>query len=324
MTARGSREVGPPGQHGALRVSDEVAAALREGRPVVALETTLVSHGFTGGRGLEAALESERRVRGAGAVPATVGVLDGTITVGLTAAELERFATAGTGARKVGARDLAACAVQGALGSTTVGGTLAVCRVAGIRFVGTGGIGGVHRGFAATLDISADLPQLARTPAMVVCSGAKSILDVGATSELLETLGVPVLGWRTGTLPMFYTGAGGPPVSATVGAAAEAAAIAAAHWRLNPASGLILGRPPADGVDLEALITEAVERVRAGGVTGQAVTPAVLSEIEQLSGGRSVEVNRRLIADNAALAAQVAVAQAGLPADPAADGDLAG
>jgi pseudouridylate synthase len=316
MTAGGSRGAGVPGQHGAPRVSDEVAAALREGRPVVALETTLVSHGFTGGRGLEAALESERRVRAAGAVPATVGVLDGTITVGLTAAELERFAAAGTGARKVGARDLAACAVQGALGSTTVGGTLAVCRVTGIRFMGTGGIGGVHRGFAATLDISADLPQLARTPVMVVCSGAKSILDVSATSELLETLGVPVLGWQTGTLPMFYTGAGGPPVSATAGAAAEAAAIAAAHWQLNPASGLILGRPPADGVDLEALITKAVERVRADGVTGQAVTPAVLSEIEQLSGGRSVEVNRRLIADNAALAAQVAVAHAGLPADP--------
>jgi pseudouridylate synthase len=297
-------------------VSDEVAAALQEGRPVVALETTLVSHGFTAGRGLQAALESERRVRAAGAVPATVGVLDGTITVGLTAAELERFAAAGTGARKVGARDLAACAVQGALGSTTVGGTLAVCRAAGIRFVGTGGIGGVHRGFAATLDISADLPQLARTPAMVVCSGAKSILDVSATSELLETLGVPVLGWQTGTLPMFYTGEGGPPVSATVSTAAETAAIAAAHWQLNPVSGLLLGRPPADGVDLEALIAEAVERVRAAGVTGQAVTPAVLSEIEQLSGGRSVEVNRRLIADNAALAAQVAVAHAGLPADP--------
>jgi pseudouridine-5'-phosphate glycosidase len=298
----------------APRLSDEVAAALREGRPVVALETTLVSHGFTEGRGLQAALESERRVRAEGAIPATVGVIDGTITVGLTATELERFASAGTGARKAGARDLAACVVQGALGSTTVGGTLAVCRMAGIRFAGTGGIGGVHRGFSATLDISADLPQLARTPAMVVCSGAKSILDVAATSELLETLGVPVLGWHTGTLPMFYTGEGGPPVSATVSATGEAAAIAAAHWQLNPGAGLILGRPPADGIDLEALITDAVERVRAEGVTGQAVTPAVLSAIEELSGGRSVDVNRRLIADNAALAAQVAVAYAAMSA----------
>jgi len=296
----------------APQVSDEVADALRAGRPVVALETTLVSHGFSAGRGLQAALESERRVRAEGAVPATVGVVDGVIRVGLQAAELERFAEAGQDARKAGARDLAACAVQGALGSTTVGGTLAVCRLAGIRFMGTGGIGGVHRGFAETLDVSADLPQLARTEAMVVCSGAKSILDVGATSELLETLGVPVLGWRTGTLPLFYTGRGGPPVSAIVGDAAEAARIAAAHWEISHQSGLILGRPPADGLDIETLITEAVEQVRSEGVTGQAVTPAVLTAVEQLSGGRSVEVNRQLIADNAALAAQVAVAHAAL------------
>jgi pseudouridylate synthase len=296
----------------APQVSDEIADALHAGRPVVALETTLVSHGFSAGRGLQAALESERRVRAEGAVPATVGVVDGVIRVGLLAADLERFAAAGTGARKAGARDLAACVVQGALGSTTVGGTLAVCRVAGIRFMGTGGIGGVHRGFAQTLDVSADLPQLARTAAMVVCSGAKSILDVGATSELLETLGVPVLGWQTSTLPMFYTGQGGPPVSAQVADAAEAARIAAAHWQLSPSSGLLLGRPPADGLDIEALITDAVEQVRSAGITGQAVTPAVLTAVEELSGGASVEVNRRLIADNAALAAQIAVAYAGL------------
>ena len=296
----------------APQVSDEIADALYAGRPVVALETTLVSHGFSAGRGLQAALESERRVRAEGAVPATVGVVDGVIRVGLLAADLERFAEAATGARKAGARDLAACVVQGALGSTTVGGTLAVCRVAGIRFMGTGGIGGVHRGFAQTLDVSADLPQLARTAAMVVCSGAKSILDVGATSELLETLGVPVLGWQTSTLPMFYTGQGGPPVSAQVAAEAEAARIAAAHWQLSPSSGLLLGRPPADGLDIEALITDAVEQVRSAGITGQAVTPAVLTAVEELSGGASVEVNRRLIADNAALAAQIAVAYAGL------------
>jgi pseudouridylate synthase len=293
-------------------VAAEVAEALSRRHPVVALETTLVSHGFSAGRGLQAALDSEERVRAAGAVPATVGVLDGAVRVGLTAAELERIAAAGTGARKVGARDLAACVVQGALGSTTVGGTLAVCRLAGIRFMGTGGIGGVHRGFAETLDVSADLPQLARTEAMVVCSGAKSILDVGATSELLETLGIPVLGWQTSTLPMFYSAAGGPPVSAVVTQAAEAARIAQAHWQLGPGSGLILGRPPSDGLDIDALVTEAVERVRGEGVTGQAITPAVLAAVEDLSGGRSVEVNRRLIADNAGLAAQVAVAYAAL------------
>jgi pseudouridylate synthase len=296
----------------APQVSDEIAEALRLGRPVVALETTLVSHGFSAGRGLAAALESERRVRAAGATPATIGVLDGVVRVGLEAAELKRFADAGQDARKAGARDLAACVVQRALGSTTVGGTLAVCRAVGIRFVGTGGIGGVHRGFATTLDISADLPQLARTPAVVVCSGAKSILDVGATAELLETLGVPVLGWRTSTLPMFYSADGGPPVPATVAEAAEAARIAAAHWQLVSSGGLILARPPADGLDLEALVTEAVERVRRAGVTGQGVTPAVLTAVEELSGGRSVEVNQRLIADNAELAAQVAVAYASL------------
>jgi pseudouridylate synthase len=296
----------------APQLTAEIADALRVGRPVVALETTLVSHGFSGGRGLAAALESERRVRAAGATPATIGVLDGVVRVGLDAAELQRFADAGSDARKLGTRDLAACVIQGALGSTTVGGTLAVARTVGIRFVGTGGIGGVHRGFAATLDISADLPQLARTPALVVCSGAKSILDVSATAELLETLGVPVLGWQTSTLPMFYTGAGGPPVSATVADAAETAQITATHWQLVPSGGLILARAPADGLDLEVLVAEAVEQVRRTGVTGKAVTPAVLAAVEELSGGRSVEVNQRLIADNAELAARVAVAYASL------------
>ena len=297
----------------ALRVADEVAAAVSAGSAVVALETTLVSHGFSAGRGLVAALESEERVRAAGATPATIGIIDGAVRVGLGAAELKLFADAGLRARKVGARDLAACVVQRALGATTVGGTLAVCRAVGIRFAGTGGIGGVHRGFAETLDISADLPQLARTPAVVVCSGAKSILDVAATAELLETLAVPVLGWQTSTLPLFYTADGGPPVSATVSDPAEVAAIAATHWQLTPSGGLILARPPAGGLDLEDLVTEAVDRVRRAGITGQAVTPAVLTAVEELTGGRSVEVNRRLIADNADLAARVAVAYAELP-----------
>ena len=297
----------------ALRVADEVAAALSAGSAVVALETTLVSHGFSAGRGLVAALESEERVRAAGATPATIGIIDGAVRVGLGAAELKLFADAGPRARKVGARDLAACVVQRALGATTVGGTLAICRAVGIRFAGTGGIGGVHRGFAETLDISADLPQLARTPVVVVCSGAKSILDVAATAELLETLAVPVLGWQTSTLPLFYTADGGPPVSATVSDPAEVAAIAATHWQLTPSGGLILARPPAGGLDLEDLVTEAVDRVRRAGITGQAVTPAVLTAVEELTGGRSVEVNRRLIADNADLAARVAVAYAELP-----------
>jgi pseudouridine-5'-phosphate glycosidase len=293
-----------------LRVSDEVSAALADGRAVVALETTLVSHGFSDGRGLAVALDSEDRVRAAGAFPATIGIIDGAIQVGLDKASLERFAEAGITARKAGPRDIAACVVQGALGSVTVGGTLAACKLAGIRFLGTGGIGGVHRGFAGTLDISADLPQIAHTPAVVVCSGAKSILDVPATAELLETLSVPVLGWRTATLPLFYTGTGGPPVSAVVTTGAEAAEVARTHWAVQPSGGLILGRPPADGLDLDELIGQAVEAVRARGITGQAVTPAVLTEIEELSDGRSVAVNRQLIADNAGLAAEVAVAYA--------------
>jgi pseudouridylate synthase len=293
-----------------LRVADEVAVALADGRPVVALETTLVTHGFSGGQGLEVALESERRVRAAGAVPATVGIANGAICVGLDRPSLERFAEAGTGARKAGARDIAACVVQRALGSTTVGGTLAAARLAGISFLSTGGIGGVHRGVADSLDISADLLQIARTPALIVCSGAKSILDVPATAELLETLAVPVLGWRTDTLPLFYTGEGGPPVSAVIGSTAEAARLASAHWAVNSGGGLIVGRPPADGLDLAALIDEAVRQVRAEGITGQAVTPAVLALIEELSDGRSVAVNRQLICDNAGLAAEIAVAWA--------------
>jgi len=293
-----------------LRLSDEVSAALATGAPVVALETTLVSHGFSEGRGLAVARESEERVRAAGAVAATVGIADGAIMVGLDAATLKRFAEAGSAARKVGPRDIAACVVQRALGSTTVGGTLAACRLAGITFMATGGIGGVHRGFADSLDISADLVQIARTRAVVVCSGAKSILDVPATAEVLETLAVPVLGWKTATIPLFYTAAGGPPVSAVVDTSREVADVTRAHWAVNPSGGIIVARPPSDGLDLSEVIGRAVQQVQSHGITGQAVTPAVLALIEDLSDGRSVTVNEALIADNAGLAGEVAVAYA--------------
>jgi pseudouridine-5'-phosphate glycosidase len=292
-------------------MTDEVQDALDDARPVVALETTLVSHGFPGGEGVQVALASEARVREAGAVPATIGIMAGALRVGLTESDLKQFASAGVAARKVGARDLAACLVQGALGATTVGGTLAVCRLAGIRFMATGGTGGVHRGFATVPDVSADLPQIARTQALVVSSGVKSILDVAATAELLETLGVPVLGWHTRTLPMFYSAQGGPPVSTVVTAAAEAARLTAAHWLLNGPCGLLLTRPPDPSLDIETILAEAVDRVRDQGIRGQAVTPAVLDLVHELSGGRSIEVNRQLIADNAGLAAEVAVAYAG-------------
>ena len=290
-----------------LRIAPEVQQALHEGHPVVALETTLISHGFPPGVGVEVGLAAESAVRAGGAVPATIGVLDGAVAVGLSGDELERFGEAGAEARKAGPRDLAACAAQGAIGATTVGGTLAVCRIAGIRFLGTGGIGGVHRGFAERPDISADLTELARTPALVVGSGAKSLLDVPATAEALETLGVPVLGYRTDTLPLFYAAAGGPPVSARVESPDEAARIAEAHWRLG-AAGLLLGNPPASPIDVEPLIEEGLAAAATQGVTGQAVTPFVLAFLHERSGGRTLEVNRELIVANAGLAAAVSSA----------------
>jgi len=283
-----------------IRVTDEV----REATTVVALETTLVAHGFPPGEGVEVGLESERQVRAAGAVPATIGVLDGEIVVGLTEDELARFDAS---ARKVGPRDLAAAVEQRAPGATTVGGTLAVARAAGISFMATGGLGGVHRGFAEQPDVSADLAQLARTPALVVSSGVKSLLDVPATSELLESLGVPVLGYRTDTLPLFYAADGGPPVSARVESAEEAAAIARTHWRIG-GGGLLLGRPPDEPLDdVDPLIDEALQAAHDKGIFGQAVTPFVLSYLHRESGGRTQRANKDLVAQNARLAGEIAV-----------------
>ena len=290
-----------------VRIHPEVRAALEARRPVVALETTLVSHGFPRGEGTAVAAEAERRVRAAWAVPATIGVVDGAIHVGLTEDQLERFGTS-PDARKVGPRDLAACAAQGALGATTAGGTLAVCRAVGIGFLGTGGLGGVHRGWTERPDISADLGELARTEALVVASGAKSILDVQATAELLETIGVPVLGWRTDTIPLFYAREGGAPVSARVLTVEETAQIAQFHWRLGRHSALVLARPPDESLDVEQLIEEGVAEAKRQDVRGQEVTPFVLAYLHEASGGATIEVNKQLIVENAALAAEVAVA----------------
>ena len=290
-------------------VHPEVQEALRARKAVVALETTLVSHGFPPGEGAEVGRESERRVRAAGAVPATIGILVGRLRIGLTDEELERFDGAGGEARKVGPRDLAAAIAQGALGATTVGGTLAAMRVAGIGFMGTGGLGGVHRGFPAPPDVSADLAELARTEALVVSAGVKSLLDVPATAEVLETLGVPVLGWRTDELPLFYASRGGPPVSARVESADEAARIARAHWQLGRHSALVLARPPDESLDdVEPLIEEALRAADEQHVRGQAVTPFVLSYLHEHSGGRTAAANKELVAANAGLAAEVAVA----------------
>jgi pseudouridylate synthase len=291
-----------------LRIADEVRETLQAGGPVVALETTIVAHGFPSGEGLEVGRECEARVREAGAVPATVAVLDGELRVGLTNAEMEFVASAGPDARKTGPRDIGACIVRGAIGATTVGGTLVACRQAGIGVMATGGIGGVHRGFDRLPDVSADLGALADSPVLVVCSGVKSLLDVPATAEVLETLGVPVLGWQTDDIPLFYVAHGGPPVSARVETAEEAAAIVRAH-RLFACSALVLARPPVDGLDdVEPLIAEALRQAEAEGIAGQDVTPFVLAFLHERSGGRTLEVNRRLAADNAALAAGVAIA----------------
>jgi len=286
-----------------IRISDEV----REATAVVALETTLIAHGFPRGEGAAVGAESERRVREAGAVPATIGVLDGEIRVGLTPDELERFDER---ARKVGPRDLAACAAQRAVGATTVGGTLAVCRSAGIRFLGTGGIGGVHRGYPHPPDVSADLGELARTPALVVSAGIKSLLDVPATLEVLETLGVPVLGYRTDTLPLFYSASGGPPVPARVDSADEAARVARAHWELG-GRGLVVAQPPPTSLDdVEPLIEDALADAERQGVRGQAVTPFVLAFLHGRSGGRTLAVNRELVVANAGLASEIAALEA--------------
>jgi pseudouridine-5'-phosphate glycosidase len=288
-----------------IELAPEVEQALRSGEPVVALETTLVAHGFPPGEGLEVGFESERRVRAAGAVPATIGVRDGRVRVGLSVDELARF---DADARKAGPRDLAACVTKGWVGATTVGGTLAVCRATGIRFMGTGGLGGVHRGFPHPPDVSADLAEIARTPALVVSSGVKSLLDVPATVELLETLGVPVIGFRTDELPLFYAARGGPPVSARVEEPAEAAALARVHWELGGA-GLLLARAPDDSLDdIEPLIEEALAEARRRGVEGGAVTPFVLARLHERSGGRTLTANRDLVVANAGLAAEVAVA----------------
>jgi pseudouridylate synthase len=283
-----------------IRVAEEV----REATAVVALETTIVAHGFPPGDGVAVGLESERCVREADAVPATIGVLDGEIRVGLTADELERF---GPDARKVGPRDLAASVASGETGATTVGGTLAVCRQVGIRFMGTGGIGGVHRG--PRFDMSADLLELSRTQVVVVSSGVKSLLDVEATAEMLEALTVPVLGWRTDTMPRFYDADGGPPVSARVDSVDDALRITQAHWELV-GCGVLLARPPDESLDVDDLIEEALAVAEAAGVRGQELTPFVLARLHARSGGRTLAVNRRLAAANAELAAKLAVAAA--------------
>ena len=288
-------------------VSDDVRGALDAGRAVVALETTIAAHGFPAPHGVEVGIEMESAVRETGAIPATIGVVDGRIRVGLTDSELARFDST---ARKLGPRDLAACAVAGDVGATTVGGVLTVARLVGIRFLGTGGIGGVHRGYPSPPDVSADLVALVTAPVAVVCSGAKSLLDIPATMEHLETLGIPVLGFRTDTLPLFYTATGGPPVTQRVDDVETAARVAVAHWSLG-GCGLLLTNPPPESIEVGELIEEAVAEAARQGVSGQGVTPFVLARLHERSDGRTREVNRALAVSNARLAGELSVAFAG-------------
>jgi pseudouridine-5'-phosphate glycosidase len=290
-----------------FKLSKEVQAAREKGGPLVALESTVITHGLPRPQNLQLARDMEKTVRAEGAVPATIALLAGRICVGLEPEELERLANDAR-ARKLSSRDLAAAVANGASGGTTVAGTLVVAAQAGLHVFATGGIGGVHRG--GHWDVSADLGELAKQPVLVVCAGAKAILDLPATLEQLETLGVPVLGCQTDEFPAFYSIESGLPTSARVDSAGEAAAVARVHWELGGA-GILLAAPPraSDALprkDVEAWIEQALREAEDQKIIGQAVSPFLLKRVSELSGGRSLEANLALLKNNARVAAQVA------------------
>jgi pseudouridine-5'-phosphate glycosidase len=292
-------------------LSDEVSGALRDGRAIVALESTLLSHGLPPGRNLEVALRLEQVVRDAGAVPATIAVLDGRPLVGLSRAELERVCAPGAGLDKLSLRDLGPAIGLGRSGATTVASTASLAAAAGIGVFATGGLGGVHLDASATWDVSADLGVLARVPTLIVCSGVKSVLDIAATLEVLETNSVPVLGYRTDHFPAFYLRSSGLPVPWRVEDPAQAAAVVAAH-RARSDSGVLLANPiPAESeMDKELhdrLLAEGLELLRTKDVHGSDVTPVLLEHFHNASGGVSLDANEALVLSNARLAAEVAV-----------------
>jgi len=300
-----------------VQPSDEVSAALRERRPVVALESTLVAHGLPWPRNFDTALAAEAAIREAGAVPATIAILDGAARVGLAADEIERIARSGRDIAKVSRRDLPIVMARGGAGATTVAGTMIIAALAGIRVFATGGIGGVHRGAETTFDISADLQELARTSVAVVCAGAKSVLDLGLTLEYLETSGVPVIGYRTDRFPAFFSRDSGFGVDTRVDAPQDVARIMQAKWDLGLAGGLVVANPIPTGHELpreniDGVIEQAVQEARDRGIAGKAVTPFLLARIDALSGGHSLDANVALVLDNARLAARIAVACAAL------------
>lgn len=292
-----------------LQIAPEVEQALNDQQAVVALETTVVSHGLPYPANIEAAQTMQQAIRAEGAVPALIGLRKGKIVIGLTDQELLHLATT-PGIQKVSRRDIAITLAQKNWGATTVAGTMFCAHLAGIHFFATGGIGGVHRGAERSMDISADLQELSRTPVLVTCAGAKSILDLDLTLEYLETQGVPVLGWRTDEFPAFYVRNSGRPVSHRVDEIDQVAATAKAQWACN-LHGIIVACPIPDNYalepgPLEAAIDEALALARKQNIRGSAVTPFVLSQVAQLTQGESIEANKALLVNNAQWAARFA------------------
>ncbi|MBK6997087.1 MAG: pseudouridine-5'-phosphate glycosidase [Lewinellaceae bacterium] len=295
-----------------LSLSPEVRTALDENRPLVALESTIIAHGMPYPQNVETALLVEKTVREAGAIPAACAIIGGKLVAGLSTDEIELLGKEGAKIPKASRRDLAYLVSQGKHGATTVASTMIVAHLAGIRIFATGGIGGVHRGGATTMDISADLQELARTPVAVVSAGAKSILDLGLTLEYLETMGVPVVGYRTEEFPAFYTRRSGFGVDFRFDSAVEIAQLLKTKWEIDPRGGVLIANPVPEKYQLDAdlmekTIGEAVAEAERQGIRGKAITPFLLAKIEVLTGGRSLQTNIELVLNNARLGGEVAV-----------------
>lgn len=296
-----------------LDVAEEVAAALRDGDAVVALESTIISHGMPQPQNVETALRIERIVRESGAVPATIAILGGRLKVGLTAEEIRYLGEQGRAVTKTSRRDIALIVSRGHDGATTVAASMIIAAMAGIRVFATGGIGGVHRGVTETMDISADLEELAATDVAVVCAGIKSVLDIGRTLEYLETKGVPVVGYRTDSMPAFYTPSSGFPIDYRVETAAEVAAALNAKREMGLSGGMVVANPiPAEHAladeEISVVIDEALREMGRLGITGKDTTPFLLARIAERTGGRSLAANIELVINNASLAAEIATA----------------
>lgn len=303
--------------HPVVTLSEPVAQALAAGAPVVALESTIITHGMPYPANVETARAVEDVVRSAGATPATIAVLDGELRVGLDDAGLVRLGLGGESVIKASRKDLPAAMAAKATAGTTVAATMYLAHLAGVKIFATGGIGGVHRGAEHTFDVSADLLELGATPVTVVCAGAKSILDLPKTLEVLETQGVPVIGLGTHEFPAFFSRRSGLPVDHSVASPSELAALIAAHAALGLRGGILVANPipeadALDGDEIDARIGEAIADAEASGVTGKEVTPYLLGRINELTGGRSLIANIALIKNNADLAARTAVALNGL------------